>query len=120
VRRAVFCGAQAAMLAYRPRQRPERFTWVEELFDYENELGVSAGVIFGLKKAVFNSDDYATIVMATYAAQHYIAGGSAGESSGDNLVVGPGPGALRRFAGQGGIRHVHHYGGGQFLPDLPL
>jgi N4-gp56 family major capsid protein len=69
-RRGVFCGAQAAMMAFGRDNGPERFTWVEELFDYENELGVSSGLIFGLKKAVFNSTDYATIVMATYAAQH--------------------------------------------------
>jgi N4-gp56 family major capsid protein len=69
-RRAVFCGAQAAMLAFGRDNGPERFTWVEELFDYENQLGVSAGLIFGMKKAVYNSVDYATIVQATYAAAH--------------------------------------------------
>lgn len=70
VRRAVFCGAQAAVMAYGRDNGPERYTWVEELFDYENELGVSAGLIFGLKKSVFNSTDYATIVTATYGASH--------------------------------------------------
>ena len=47
-----------------------KFTWVEELFDYENQLGVSAGLIFGLKKTVFNSADFATIVLSSYAAAH--------------------------------------------------
>lgn len=70
VRRSVFCGAQAAMLAFGRDNGPERFTWVEELFDYENELGVSAGLIFGMKKSVFNSADYATIIMSSYAAAH--------------------------------------------------
>jgi N4-gp56 family major capsid protein len=70
VRRNVFMGAQASVMAFGRDNGPERFTWVEELFDYENELGVSAGLIFGLKKAVFNSLDYATIVMASYAVQH--------------------------------------------------
>jgi len=70
VRRAVLCGAQSAMLAYGRDNGPERFTWVEELFDYENELGVSAGNIFGLKKTVFNSADFATIVTSSYAASH--------------------------------------------------
>jgi len=69
-RRGVFVGAQAAMMAFGRDNGPERFTWVEELFDYENELGVSAGLIFGLKKTVFNSTDFATIVLATYAASH--------------------------------------------------
>jgi hypothetical protein len=42
-------------------------TWVEELFDYENELGVSAGMIYGFKKMVFNSADFSTIVMSSYS-----------------------------------------------------
>lgn len=70
VRRAVFCGAQAAMLAFGRDSGPNRYTWVEELFDYENELGVSAGTIFGLKKTVFNSSDFASIVCSSYAVQH--------------------------------------------------
>lgn len=69
-RRAVFCGAQAAMLAFGQDNGPDKFVWVEELFDYENQLGVSAGTIFGLKKARFNSADFATIVASTYAAAH--------------------------------------------------
>lgn len=36
----------------------------------ENQLGVSAGLIAGLKKTVFNSADFATIVMSSYAAAH--------------------------------------------------
>lgn len=70
VRRSVFVGAQAAMMAYGRDNGEERYTWVEELFDYENQLGVSAGLIFGLKKTVFNSADFATIVESTYAVQH--------------------------------------------------
>lgn len=70
VRRAVLCGAQAAMLGYGRDSGPQRYTWVEELFDYENQLGVSAGLIFGLKKTVFNSLDYADIVMSSYAVAH--------------------------------------------------
>jgi N4-gp56 family major capsid protein len=70
VRRAVFCGAQAAMMAFGRESGPEKFTWVEELFDYGNQLGVSAGLIFGMKKAVYNSSDYATVVLSSYAAAH--------------------------------------------------
>jgi len=70
VRRAVFAGAQSAMVAYGRDNGPERYTWVEELFDYENELGVSAGLIWGLKKTVFNSLDFAQLVLASYAAAH--------------------------------------------------
>jgi hypothetical protein len=36
----------------------------------ENELGVSAGTIFGLKKTQFNSQDFATIVMSSWAVAH--------------------------------------------------
>lgn len=70
VRRAMFGGAQAGMIAFGRDNSTNKFTWVEELFDYENQLGVSAGLIFGLKKTVYNSADFATIVMSSYAAQH--------------------------------------------------
>jgi hypothetical protein len=43
--------------------------WVEELFDYNNQLGVAAGMIAGMKKTQFNSMDFGTIVFATYAPQ---------------------------------------------------
>lgn len=69
-RRAVLCGAQAAVVAYGRDNGDQRYTWVEETFDYKNKLGVAAGTIMGLKKTVFNSADYATVVMATYAAAH--------------------------------------------------
>jgi hypothetical protein len=58
------------MMAFGRDNSPNKFTWVEELFDYENQLGVSAGLIFGLKKTVYNSTDFATIVMSSYAAAH--------------------------------------------------
>ena len=68
-RRGVFLGAQAAAMAYGRDNGPGRFTWVEELFDYENQLGVSAGTIFGIKKIQFNSADFGSIVLSTYAAR---------------------------------------------------
>lgn len=68
-RRAIFCGAQAALMAYGENGDGE-MNWVEELFDYKNQLGVSAGMIGGLKKAVFNSVDHGVIVIPTYAAAH--------------------------------------------------
>lgn len=70
VRRAVFAGAQAGMVAFGRDNSPNKFTWVEELFDYENQLGVSAGLIFGMKKTVFNSADFATVILSSYAAAH--------------------------------------------------
>jgi N4-gp56 family major capsid protein len=68
-KRAVLCGAQAALFAYGGEGGRE-MTWVEELYDYDNQLGVAAGMIFGLKKTVFNSLDFATVVVSTYGAQH--------------------------------------------------
>lgn len=70
VYRAIFCGAQAGAIAFGQDNAPNQMTWVEELFDYGNQLGVSAGMIFGAKKMVFNSQDFGTIVLSTYAAAH--------------------------------------------------
>jgi N4-gp56 family major capsid protein len=67
-RRAVFCGAQALSMAFGQKNQDQQATWVEELFDYGNQLGVSAGMIFGMKKTVFNNLDFSTIVLSTYAA----------------------------------------------------
>lgn len=70
VRRAVFCGAQAMALAYGQDNGPDRYTWFEELFDYGEQLGVSAGCIAGMKKTRFNSADYGCITISTYAVAH--------------------------------------------------
>lgn len=66
-RRGVLCGAQAAALAIGQEGSPNKMSWAEELFDYKNQLGVKAGMIFGLKKTVFNSVDFGTIVLSGYA-----------------------------------------------------
>jgi len=66
-RRGVFCGAQALAIAVGMDNSATKMSWVEERFDYQNQLGVSAGMIFGAKKTRFNSSDYATIVMSGYA-----------------------------------------------------
>jgi N4-gp56 family major capsid protein len=67
-RRAVLMGAQAAVLAFGQGASMDQMDWNEELFDYGNQLGVSAGCIYGLKKSQFNSTDYGTIVIATYTS----------------------------------------------------
>lgn len=66
-KRGVFLGAQAAIVAYGRGHGPNRYEWVEEKFDYKNKLGVAAGCIFGVKKAVFNSNDFGVITLAGYA-----------------------------------------------------
>lgn len=72
--RAVLCGAQALVFAFGRDNSPNRMSWVEELFDYGNQLGVSAGCIAGIKKTVFNSEDFSTI---TVSAAHSAAAESA-------------------------------------------
>lgn len=66
-RRGVFCGAQAAGVAFGQRDSSTKMKWTEELFDYENKLGVSARMIFGVKKTQFNGTDFGTIVLPGYA-----------------------------------------------------
>ena len=57
-------------MAYGKDSSGGEMSWVEEMFDYGNQLGVSAGMIAGLKKTRFNSADFGTIVVPTYAVAH--------------------------------------------------
>lgn len=66
-RRAVFCGAQAALFGTGNDGMETRMSWDEEAFDYGNQLGVSSGMIAGCKKTQFNSQDFGTITVATYS-----------------------------------------------------
>ena len=66
-RRAIFCGAQSAAMAFGKGGGKNKFKWVEDLFDYDRELGVRASGIAGLKKGVYNSVDVGTIALTTYA-----------------------------------------------------
>lgn len=68
VRRAVLLGAQAVVAGFGQNKGPNKYKMTEELFDYENELGVGVDTILGMKKTVFNSEDYGTVVVSTYAA----------------------------------------------------
>jgi N4-gp56 family major capsid protein len=67
-RRAVFMGAQAAGIAFGQNSGENRYRWNEELYDHKRRLEVSAWSIWGIKKFVYNSIDFATIVVSTYAA----------------------------------------------------
>lgn len=64
--RVLMCGAQA--LGYADIGNP---FWVEEVDDYENQLGISVGKIFGFKKPVFynpstkTDEDFGVIVCDT-------------------------------------------------------
>jgi N4-gp56 family major capsid protein len=73
VRRAIFCGAQAAFMGWgRHGGNPERLRWVEKFFDFDRQFAIMGGFVCGVKKAVFKEDnagagvfDFATIVMST-------------------------------------------------------
>lgn len=68
VARAIFCGAQSAVLAIgKDTDTGLGATWAEEEFDYGNQLGVAAGLIYGIKKTQFNSTDFGTIRISTYS-----------------------------------------------------
>jgi N4-gp56 family major capsid protein len=70
-RAAVLCGAQAATLAfgrgYGLNGTNQILTWVEEKFDFENQFGVAAGLVGGMKKSVYNGMDFGTIRVGTWA-----------------------------------------------------
>lgn len=68
--RAVLLGGQAAMMAFGQKDAPSRYRWNEELFDHKRRLEVSAWTIHGLKKTQFNSVDYGSIVVSSWAAAH--------------------------------------------------
>lgn len=68
VRRAVLLGAQSAVAAFGMRKAPNKYKMVEELFDYQRELGVSVQTVFGMKSTIFDSVDFGKIVISTYAA----------------------------------------------------
>ena len=70
VKRAVLLGGQAAMIAFGQDNGPNKYRWNEELFDHKRRLEVSAWTIHGIRKTRYNSVDYGTIVVSTYAAAH--------------------------------------------------
>jgi N4-gp56 family major capsid protein len=68
VKRAVLLGGQAAMIGFGQDNGPTKLIWNEELFDHKRRLEISAMTLHGLKKTRYNSVDYGTIVISTYAA----------------------------------------------------
>lgn len=70
-RRALFLGAQAGFIGFSSKfSKNSPYKWVEKTFDYDRELGVSAQGLMGMKKAIFNSEDFGVITISTYAAAH--------------------------------------------------
>jgi N4-gp56 family major capsid protein len=79
VRRNLFLGAQDGVFAIgnaydsigqRSVGKDNLMSWTEETDDYQNEKGISVGLIFGMKATKFNSKDYGKIVISSYAATH--------------------------------------------------
>ena len=79
VRRNLFLGCQAGVfaignaypsLAQNRIGKDNLMSWYEDSDDYGNENGIAVGNIFGMKKTIFNSKDYGTIVISSYAAAH--------------------------------------------------
>jgi hypothetical protein len=64
----VFLGAQAGVAAFGMDKTLGRYRWNEELYDHKRKLEVSGWTIWGMKKTIFNSSDFSTIVVSTYAA----------------------------------------------------
>ena len=61
--RSILCGRQAALLA-RGSEGPN---WHEEMVDRGSRYSFSGAMIFGIKKAVFSSKDFAVVACDTYA-----------------------------------------------------
>ena len=70
VRRAVLLGAQACAIAYGRDGGASTYSWNEELIDHKRRLEISTFCLWGMKKCVFDSNDFSTVVGSTYAAAH--------------------------------------------------
>ena len=72
VARGVFVGAQAAAIGFGTAEtiggKSLKVKWYEELLDAGNQLRVTAGMVYGIKKTRFASQDYATIAVSSWAA----------------------------------------------------
>ena len=69
-RRAVLLGAQAAVMAngVADKGTATKFRLNEELLDHKRRLETSSWMLGALKKTVFDSADFGTVVVSTYAA----------------------------------------------------
>ena len=67
VARGFFFGAQAAAVSFGRAYGNglQRVKWVEELFDYENSLGVASSMVAGCKKLVWSGADFGIITVST-------------------------------------------------------
>jgi N4-gp56 family major capsid protein len=68
--RALFLGAQAACVSFGKGYDYDGFKWVERKWDFEAKYAVSATCLWGMKKTVFNSEDFGVIAVDTAATAH--------------------------------------------------
>jgi len=72
--RALFLGAQAAMVAYGDNETGTRYRWTEETKDHGNSVAIGTHAIMGVKKTTYKSKDgqtvrdFGVVAMDTYAA----------------------------------------------------
>jgi len=64
--RALLCGRQAGIML--EANNPDK--WVEETFDYKNQVGFSTGLIAGIQKTMFNSKEYGVIAVDTASSNY--------------------------------------------------
>lgn len=69
-KRAVLCGQQALGMAFGKGYTAGSFDWVEEKFDYQDNLGIAGKAMCGLKKLAYNGTEVGTVVIPTYAVAH--------------------------------------------------
>jgi N4-gp56 family major capsid protein len=65
--RALFCGVQAATLAFGSPGKDLRFGWREEEKDAGNKIAIYTNVIMGIKKVTFNGLDFGVMAIDTAA-----------------------------------------------------
>lgn len=66
--RALFMGAQAAVLAFGSPGNGFRFDWIEDTDDRQNQLVVTSACMLGCKKVQFNSKDFGMFSVDVAAA----------------------------------------------------
>lgn len=65
--RALLLGRQAGVVAYGASGSGTRMTWVEKMFDADNQVAIYCGVICGFKKTRFNGKDFGVCAVDTAA-----------------------------------------------------
>lgn len=64
--RALLLGRQAGVVAYgQGGKKGMRYSWVEKMFDADNQVAIYAGTICGMKKVRFNGKDFGVTAIDT-------------------------------------------------------